>query len=265
MTLTPRGVSALMDWFVEAGTPTFDLAVLRRTPRGHKAAFLDPTTTRARDLPLEGIHSRLSWLRAENANGADIYFRPTGHYPQPVVFLDDLGERLARAIARKYRAAVIRTSPDRCHLWLSLCEPVPRHQRTSIQQDLIYRLAGAADPGSVSGDHFGRLPGFRNRKPGRSCWVDLLVLSYHKPYIPDMATRRPPLPLTPPTTPPDRDMSRAEWGWVLGRLEQGAHPSDVLTRLIDRARTRRGSQDAIRYAHHTLRKACQITGRVFTL
>jgi hypothetical protein len=54
--------------------------------------------------------------------------------------------------------------------------------------------------------------------------------------------------------------SRNEWGWVMGALENGISPREVVTRLKDRAMNRRGKRDATRYARLTVQKACQKLG-----
>lgn len=219
-------------------------------------------------VPLRSVH--IAWLRAENARNCDIYFRPFRRQAWPVVFLDDLPPRIALKIGGKYRAAVIETSTGRCHLWLVTTRSLDEDERTVVQRDLVARLQGAADPGSVSGDHWGRLPGFRNHKPGRDCWVNLLALTKANPYSPSLdppiSTPTRPKAHHPPCKPiakPDGDgvdMSRLEWGWVCGCLESGLPSSWVLDQLIERARARRGDKDAIRYARHTVAKACRILG-----
>ena len=260
-----RSIRPLLGWFLEAGVDSFDLAVQRRDAWGTAQQFLAPRFTRAEQLEVEQLIVRLPWLGAENAHGSDIYFRPFRHRSWPMVFLDDLPPRLALNIAAKYRAAVVETSPGRCHLWLALASPLPQAGRALLQRDLVARSSGAADPHSVSGDHWGRLPGFRNRKPARNCWVNLLALTRVPPYLPNQ-----PAPLSTqggPVVHPSRshhgdrpDQSRLEWGWVRGCLENGVSPPWVLEQLINRARRRRGEQDAIRYARYTLAKACRILG-----
>jgi len=256
-----RTIHLLLKWFVEAGVMHFDLAVQRRDA-GSPKEFLAPRFTQAQQLEVPGIAKRLSWLRAENAHGSDIYFRPYRHGLQPMVFLDDLPPTIALKIAEKYRAAVIETSPNRCHLWLSLASPLDEWDRTQVQRDLVDRLQGAADPGSISGDHWGRLPGFRNRKPRRNCWVNLRLLTRGHPYLPirEPISFHRPSPRTVHDSQDGVDMSRQEWGWVLGCLENGLAPSWVLDQLIKRARGRRGDRDATRYAQYTVKKACRISG-----
>ena len=258
----------LIRWLGQSGITHLDLAVQRRGPGGEKGSFLAPSTTKAENLGWFQIEARLAWLRAENAAGADIYFRPYRHQAWPLVFLDDLSPDMATRIAAKYRAAAIQTSKDSCHLWLHMTRPLDEIQRFHIQRNLVERLNGEADPGSVSGEHWGRLPGFRNRKPGRNCWVNLLILSHglscqpakivaHRP---NQRKRR-----ETPHSPENQelvnlDQSRMEWGWVMGSLENGVPSQQVLSALIVGAQPRRGHRDALRYASYTVQKACRILG-----
>ncbi len=258
-----RPVASLLDWFLDTGVSHFDLAIQRRDQAGSPRDFLAPSSTRAQQLEGTGIQHRLPWLCAENARGADVYFRPFRHGAWPVVFLDDLPIPMAIKIAGKYRAAVVETSSGSCHLWLATALPLGEAQRTDVQRDLVTRLRGAADPGSISGDHWGRLPGFRNHKPNRGCWVNLHTCTHARPYLPT-------LPIGPhPTTmtrsglhreETEPDMSRLEWGWVLGCLQNGLPATWVLENLIKRAQHRRGEADAIRYARYTVGKACRLKG-----
>ncbi len=257
----------LIRWLGQSQITRLDLAVQRRRASGQKVTFLAPCTTRAKNLDPSQIEARLAWLRAENAAGADVYFRPYRHEAWPLVFLDDLSPNMAGKIAKKYRAAVIETSRGRCHLWLHMTRPLDENQRFEIQRELVRRLNGEADPGSVSGEHWGRLPGFRNRKPGRNCWVNLLTLSYgpscHPPEVAMPLTnqrKKREVQSTEHREVAKIDHSRMEWGQVMTSLEKGVSPQQVLAGLIGKAQTRRGQKDGVRYAWHTVRKACRILG-----
>ena len=257
----------LIKWLGQSQITHFDLAIQRRRPCGEKTSFLAPCTTKAENLDPSQIKARLAWLRAENAAGADIYFRPYRYEAWPLIFLDDLSPNMAGKIAKKYRAAVIETSQGRCHLWLHMAQPLDEIQRFEIQRDLVKRLNGEADAGSVSGEHWGRLPGFRNRKPERNCWVNLLTLSHGPSCRPPEVTvhlsnRRKKHEVRPPENQEMAkvDHSSMEWGWVMGSLEKGVSPHQVLVGLIGRAQPRRGHKDGVRYARHTVQKACRILG-----
>src|SRR5690606_1924066 len=136
-----------------------------------------------------------------------------------------------------------------------------------------------ADPGSTSGEHFGRAAGFRNRKPGRDCWVNLrwdahigLPLNASSLlYGPGVSTNSQVKVRSSRGSSPrafstlatassanqavgsrDQSESGKDWAFVMERLERGDSPNVVEASLLERARDRRGG-DAARYAAHTVR------------
>ena len=123
-----------------------------------------------RDRALEDLP--LAWARAENAHGAEIYIRPARGFDWPLVFLDDVAVPVARQGAVDPRRAGRPTSPaGGCHLWL----PCDR----GLDEAPGCRPSAARGPvrcgqGSVSGEHLGRLAGFRNWKRA-GCWVNMLA------------------------------------------------------------------------------------------
>jgi len=185
------------------------------------------------DQPLEGLP--LGWVRAENAHGAEIYIRPARGFDWPLVFLDDLPVPVAQQLAQAYGAMVIQTSPA---------------------------ARFGADKGSVSGEHLGRLAGFKNWKRA-GCWVNLVCRMDGSRRFPVEPMEAPPVPSRGLTAPPrpgakggagDGSASAQEWGWVCRLLETGQTPEKVYQMLVDRAASRRGS-DVERYARRTVEKA----------
>jgi hypothetical protein len=219
-----------------------------------------------RDLALDELP--LGWARAENTRNADIYIRPARGHDWPVIFLDDVSVDSALGIARFLRAMAVQTSPaGGCHLWLFCDRALAEQERRRAQRWWVGRAG--ADPGSVSGEHLGRLAGFKNWKRAGS-WVNVLAApSGGRPWDPTPAlseslaepaedpTSRP-SPGAPPTLR-DTSESGREWGWVCRLLEVGHDPESVYFRLVERARPRRGS-DAERYARRTVEKALAWVG-----
>jgi hypothetical protein len=211
----------------------------------------------------------LSWLRAENVRGGEIYIRPARDEAWPLVFLDDVDVRRALAAARKYAALVMRTSPaGGCHMWLASNDHLDEHQRALAQRWLASRID--ADPASTSGEHLGRLAGFRNWKRS-GVWVN--VLDPHAPgALPpwDLAaalhaaqspatTQQRCVTSAAPALLHDTSPSSRDWAWVCSLLVAGHDPLDVQRLLIDRARPRRGP-DAERYAARTIEQATRRRG-----
>ena len=239
---------AMLRWWHDAGVHRADLAV--RRPDGVMAWHLG---RHLQDLPLP-------WARAENVRHADVYIRPARGDPWPLVLLDDVPGDAAARVAYKYAALVIRTSlPGGCHIWLRCAAALHENERFHAQRWLASRVG--ADRGSVSGEHLGRLAGFRNWKRA-GVWVNL-VAAYEDlpPWNPTAALIDLPsekLNSDPPSAGPpsgyDTTPSGTEWGWVCGMLEAGFHPSVVHARLVEHARPRRGP-DAERYASRTIARA----------
>lgn len=119
------------------------------------------------------------WLRANNASqNGQILIRPAAEEDHPWLLIDDVPLAQALGIARKYAALVVETSKDNCQVRLLADRPLSANERHAIQDELVTRLrrsGSRADKGSTSGVKMGRLPGFRNRKPGRDNWTNLLA------------------------------------------------------------------------------------------
>jgi hypothetical protein len=121
-----------------------------------------------------------------------------------------------------------------------------------------------ADKGSISGEHLGRLAGFKNwRRNG--VWVNVLdALHRNRPWTPQLAIdRHQPRLLScaqrSASGGTDSSASGHEWGWVCGLLEVGCDSSVVYHRLVETARLRRG-RDAERYARRTVARAREHVG-----
>ena len=168
-------------WFDEHLVVNLDLAV--RRPDG---TFVSKDSC---DLDGVGVIRCLPWIRYENARQrADVYVRPARGHTWPVVFLDDVDPSVSRMVSRKYSALVIQTSQaGGCHVWLSVSRPLDESERSSAQRFLQQQLG--SDPGSISGEHWGRLAGTKNHKRD-GCWVNVGGKSWH-PH-PFVSVRNPP-------------------------------------------------------------------------
>jgi len=110
------------------------------------------------------IEARVGWLRAMNAQGADIFVRPAE--PGGLMLVDDVKrEALGRMVTDGLSPAVVtETSPGNHQAWVRLSEgPVTREVGTEAARGLAGRYGG--DPRSAEAGHYGRLAGFTNRKP----------------------------------------------------------------------------------------------------
>ena len=116
------------------------------------------------------IYGNIDWLRHRNACGCDIYIRPA--YSHGIVMLDDLDSRSVSRLRDDglEPCAVVETSRGNFHVWIRL---IYNREMRSLDIRLIRALLATlaaqygADPNATDWRHFGRLPGFTNRKPSR--------------------------------------------------------------------------------------------------
>lgn len=244
----------MLAWWCARGVERIDVAVRRP---GGTVCWQRCLAPRAVPLP---------WMRAENVREADVYVRPARGFPWPVLFLDDLAPLRATRVAARYDALVVRTSPaGGCHLWLHCSRALDESQRGKAQRWLAIRLG--ADPRSTSGEHLGRLAGFRNWKR-RGSWIGVIPTPIQRPpwdpiAVGDTASDRGSDTRVEPAATvdtagreayTDRSESGKEWGWVCGAIEAGIPYDCILQGLIQRARPRKGC-GAARYAQRTVDKA----------
>ena len=250
---------SMLRWWAKVGVRRADLAVRR-----HNGAMIW-----RRDLSFDALP--IGWTRAENVRQGDVYIRPARGSSWPLVFLDDLPAPTAMRVAAKYDALVVETSAEGgCHLWLACSRSLDEECRHQSQKWLAARID--ADHGSVSGEHLGRLAGFKNWKRGGQ-WVNVLDASLRgRRWYPRFQT-----PVQQPNTKlstmpartrgsakktgADSSESGAEWGWVCGMLGAGFDENSVFERLVDRAGARRG-KDVQRYARRTVKQAVKHTSGI---
>jgi hypothetical protein len=241
-------IETMLNWFISHQVDRWDLAVLR--PSG---AFLVKSS---RDLSPEALHRLLPWARGANAHSSEIYLRPARGHSWPVIFLDDVCEKMALPICEKYAAMAIRTSREGgCHVWLHITRPLDEAER-SIAQRYLQTLVGS-DPASVSGEHWGRLAGMKNHKR-KGQWVGILAKSSRLPWNPAPAFSPPicggRVALSRETSLPVsrcRDESAAEFAWCCHNLRNGSSPEEITLRLTMRAE-KRGKRKPADYARRTV-------------
>ncbi len=109
------------------------------------------------------IEASLGWFRGMNANGRDIYIRPTGS--SGLYLIDDVpAATVERMRAEGYTpAAVVETSPGNLQAWVRVSDtPLSTEEGTAVARDLAARYDG--DMSSANWRHMGRLAGFTNQK-----------------------------------------------------------------------------------------------------
>jgi len=109
------------------------------------------------------IEASIGWFRGMNANGRDIYIRPTGS--SGLYLIDDVpAATVERMRAEGFTpAAVVETSPGNFQAWVRVSDtPLSTEEGTAVARDLATRYGG--DMSSANWRHMGRLAGFTNQK-----------------------------------------------------------------------------------------------------
>jgi len=109
------------------------------------------------------IEASIGWFRGMNANGRDIYIRPTGS--SGLYLIDDVpAATVERMRAEGYTpAAVVETSPGNLQAWVRVSDTsLSTEEGTAVARDLAARYDG--DMSSANWRHMGRLAGFTNQK-----------------------------------------------------------------------------------------------------
>lgn len=272
-----------LDFFQKRGITFANLVTILPRPGQDQ---LVKGLARARDRA--EVEKSFGWAWAENQRGAEVYIRPARWLPDgtpaswSMVFLDDVKPAKAAEIAGEFSAMVVETSPGLCHVWLSVSRPLCEEERKALQQQLIGEHG--ADNGSSSGEHLGRLAGFKNNKRGGN-YVKITTISSGRLYpVGDL------VPLPPAAGADDGgacasqpaddglDMyesiggwsseSEREFGHVIGRLRwlSENNPSQVneeaarLEKELTENAVARGKRNPKDYAKRTIKEALKRIG-----
>lgn len=259
-------MDALLNFFEGFGVNRWNFAVLEQRRSGE--GYCMKGDARPRDR-VEVVRC-LPWAGARNHAGHNVYLRPARHDEEgqpmswPVVLLDDVSPELALKIAEKYCCAVVETSTKNCQIWLACDRSLNEWGRRSVQNHLIGLIG--ADDGSKSGEHFGRAPGFRNKKPNRrNEIVKVLTVSSGKPaFVPpnelfDGVRCSPPAAacVVGPSNGSSEE-SHKEFKFACIGIAHGDHESEIIANIADRAFARgkrRTLEAAIKYAEMTVKNA----------
>jgi len=251
-------------WFAKMGIYRFDLQLRVPSPDPESTTDSWQWLRPSLDISVGEVFLKYSkWIRFMNSKGADVYIRPHGEADHRTVFLDDLSLEKALQVSEKYAACVVCTSENNTQVWLATDKKLSKVERKSVQSWM--RNVGYTDPGSVSGDHLGRLCGVRSQK--RKCWVNLTTTTFGERYSPKIEQ-----PLSSPmgeacVSPfPFREgvvsgkrqsPSEHEFGWALGALKHGIPMINVINRLTALAKNR-GKRQPELYANRTVMGAYRV-------
>lgn len=158
--------------------PLLECAAAAYSPVTGKVVRVDES--RARLDGIEHIERVAGWCRFKNANQHNIWIRPHRDLDaHPLLMLDDIPVDLACAIPGV--AAIVETSTGNSQAWFLADRPLTREQRQNCVRALVSRHGG--DPGAISEPRWGRWPGFKQTKPGKAGWTNLLLLVDQPPLL----------------------------------------------------------------------------------
>jgi len=237
-------------WFARMGIYNFDIQ-LREPLKTHLGKVESwRWLTPSKNINTGSYFLKFSkWVKHMNAHGCDAYIRPHGETEQGVIFLDDLDIDKAVQVSKKYAACVVCTSKNNTQVWLATSRKLFLKERKAVQT--IMKDLGYTDPGSVSGDHLGRLCGLKSQK--RNCWVNLLTTTTGRKYSPPV-----PLPLSAPRgaacvsklSQEAQSQSERDFGWAVGAFGAGRLLLEVERYLYLTAK-QRGKRNPEMYARRT--------------
>lgn len=275
MSFAQKQMLKFLSAFEKYGISKFDFLIRKRSAAGDEIGCIHPS----KHLHLAGVSlaklqegNVMAFLRAQNALGHDISFRPNGA-DHPALFLDDLTIEDAWHCAYGRNGLVIQTSADNTQLWLIADSSLGAERRKRLERLLAERFS--SDGSAADGVHFGRLPGFKNWKPGRkACWINFLGESKGEcvvanesewsgaaaPSIPKGGGAVLSLSFTISSTesiaiaPVESDPARHEFGWAINAFRRGLSKNDVLAEILARANARKKA-GATSYAERTVSRA----------
>jgi RepB DNA-primase from phage plasmid len=267
------------------GNSHFEIGIGTRDPKTGKISRMQNRQwTKGEILKFDPDTKRtpiLSYLKAQNAKGNDIYIRlaPTkDDKQQGLILLDDLGVKHLNDLEKAglKPAVVMETSEMNWQAWIRVSkDALNRDDATQVAKILAKEFGG--DPGSASFQHYGRLAGFTNRKPQNATvkGAPYVRLDYEattgevaaqgetwverarQEVAIAKAQQKPSVPLNPTpeqrTTSPDREKERAlktfqsiynEYAEKYGIKDASASDFAVCKRMAKRG----WNQDALTYA-----------------
>ncbi len=226
-------------------------------------------------VTLPQLLRRVSWLRAQNAQGMNVNIRPKGNH---LSLLDDLTPlQLDNLKATGYQpCAIIETSPGNYQAWLDHGRELSDDEASSFARQLAEKAG--CDLAAAGRRHAGRLAGFTNRKSKHrkeNGLYPFVRLHYAAQRIFDQA---PTLTLPQPepvsnhyiTTPHasktirdfhddpryDGDGSRADFAYALYGHSHGLSETDIVDAILTRDMSHKGNAISQRkYAIYTTHRA----------
>lgn len=160
-----RSLAAQSRFFDAVSCGAYDLGVF---PRVDADGEEEPKNREFLSVQAEKIMSPAWQHQIRKANqdeNAAVFIRPARAARHGYVFLDDFDAVMLEQMQADGRvfAAIVESSPKNFQGWIDVGRALDETERKVLQRRLQRQYD--LDAGSVSGGHYGRLPGFTNRKP----------------------------------------------------------------------------------------------------
>jgi len=150
-----------MEWFISHGVKRVDVGILNRRTGKMQLKL---------NQEIHSIDKLISFCTYKNDIDC-IYVRPVRSKSHKVIFVDDVEEKIMKKIIKEFDGISIRTSKEGgFQLWIATDVTLNEEQRKSVQT--FIQPYFKSDPKSLSGEHFGRLAGFKNHKRNGQ-WVNV--------------------------------------------------------------------------------------------
>jgi len=233
-----------LNWFRQHEITHIDIGLLSRETNKMQNKLNIPTADALRII---------NYAKFKNVKKqTDILIRPHRDGIWPMLFVDDVSIMNTKRFCSQYSCLVVNTSKEGgCQMWIPSKTPLMPSDRLKKQRVLVKLLN--ADPGSVSGEHYGRLSGFTNHKRGRQ-WCNLFAIKDGDLW--SLEDRLPPThkKLTKVILSSDCSESANEYGYACHSLRYGLSEDDIINNIVQRA-LNRGKRHANSYAIRTVEKA----------
>lgn len=216
---------------------------------------------------------RLSYLRAQNCKGHNIYIRPLLEYTQFFLLVDDLNQEQVNKHNGEHGRLIIESSPRNYQVWIRCVNPIS----DDVKKLLLIQLQ--SDPGAAPNKRWGRAPGYTNRKSqylmpsglypyAKLHYIDSRPVEMVLPEISPEATRTIAFDAAKKETGTQEsfcredyetgDPSRTDIRYCMALVRRGLADSEIIERLISERidwRHHQGGNRLERYLVRTIERA----------
>ena len=172
-----QAVHVIQQVMLHAPGVDLQIAALHRPGTGDERLEMLGAVDPLGGTTIDDLREMLRQARGSNINKrspSNILFRPDPARAHPWLFIDDLSIERLLSLTSQIAGIAIETGTGNGQVRLLADRPMSRDERGAAQKILRERLDG--DPGSTSGEKWGRLPGFTSQKLGKQGqWTNIIA------------------------------------------------------------------------------------------